>query len=69
MNRKAGQNSRRIFIRNLALMGGAAPLLAGVSRAMALGPGKNSEKIPGPLPSQGYRVTPHIRQYYKKIVS
>ncbi len=69
MNQKAGQNSRRIFIRTLALMGGAVPLLAGAAKAMGLGSEKDPEGIPDPRPSQGYWVTPHIRQYYKKVAS
>ncbi|WP_300464921.1 hypothetical protein [Desulfobacula sp.] len=69
MNRKTGQNSRRSFIRNVLLMGGAAPLLAGVARAAGPGLKKKSEGRPDPYPSQGYRETPHIRQYYKKLAS
>ncbi len=66
MNKKVGPNGRRMFIRNLVLMSGAANLMATAVNAMGRDSQRNKEGIPE-RPCQGYRLTPHIRQYYKTI--
>ena len=69
MNQKSRQNSRRTFIRNMALMGGAGTLLASAAKTMRLGSRENPMGSPDARRSQGYRLTPHIRKYYKKVAS
>ena len=62
-------NSRRIFIKNIALLGGAGTLLA--STASTLRPGRRgkSEENTDARRGRGYRLTPHIRKYYKLVAS
>ncbi len=69
MNQESRQNSRRTFIRNMVLMGGAGTLLAGAAKTLRLGSWKNPMGSPDARRSQGYRLTPHIRKYYKTVAS
>ena len=66
MKQESKPNSRRTFIKNMALMGGAGALLASTARAMRFGSRENPMGSPDAHRSQGYRLTPHIRKYYKK---
>jgi len=66
MSQKSRPYSRRTFIKNMALMGGAGTLLASTAKAMRFGPRENPMGSPDARRSQGYRLTPHIRKYYKK---
>ena len=69
MNHESKPNSRRTFIRNMALMGGAGTLLAGGAKTMRLGARKNPMESSEVRRSLGYRLTPHIHKYYKKAAS
>jgi hypothetical protein len=69
MNQESKPNSRRTFLKNLALMSGAGTLLAGAARTVGVGPRENPMGNPDGRRSQGYRLTPHIRKYYKKAAS
>ena len=69
MSQKSRPYSRRTFIKNMALMGGAGAVMAGPARTMRLGSRENPMGSPGARRSQGYRLTPHIRKYYKKAAS
>ena len=69
VNQKSRYNSRRTFIRNMALMGGAGTLLASAAKTMRFGSREKPLGRPDARRSQGYRLTPHIRTYYKKIAS
>ena len=66
MSQKSRPYSRRTFIKNMALMGGAGTLLAGAAKTIHLGSRENPMGSPDTRRSQGYRLTPHIRKYYKK---
>ena len=69
MSRKSRPHSRRTFIKNMALMGGAGALLASTSKTMRFGSRENPMGSPDARRSQRYRLTPHIRKYYKKAAS
>ena len=69
MNQESRQNGRRTFIRNIVLMGGAGTLLASAAKTMRFGSRKHPMGSPDARRTQGYRLTPHIRKYYKKIAS
>ena len=69
MSQESKPNSRRTFIKNMALMGGAGTLLAGTAKTMRLGSRENPMGSADARRSQGYRLTPHIRKYYKKAAS
>jgi hypothetical protein len=69
MNQESRPNSRRTFIKNMALMGGAGTLLASAAKTMRLGSRENPMGSPDARRSQGYRLTAHIRKYYKKAAS
>jgi hypothetical protein len=69
MSQKFRPHSRRTFIKNMALMGGAGALLAGTAKAMPFGSRENPMGSPDARRSQGYRLTPHIRKYYKKAAA
>jgi hypothetical protein len=69
MSQKFRPHSRRTFIKNMALMGGAGALLAGPVRTLGVGPREESNRIPDKHRSQGYRLTPHIRKYYKNAAA
>jgi len=65
MSRETGKqdNSRRRFLRSLAVMGGVTAVAAAAGTAgakPAAGP------APGKTAPQGYRVTPHVAKYYDK---
>jgi len=66
MSQKTRPYSRRTFIKNLAMMGGAGALLAGPARTVGGRAREGSNIIPGKNRSRGYRLTAHIRMYYKK---
>ena len=66
MSQKFRPHSRRTFIKNMALMGGAGALLASTAKAMCFGSRENPMGSPDARRSQGYRLTPHIRKYYKR---
>ena len=69
MSQKSRPYSRRTFIKNMALMGGAGAVMAGPARTICLGSRENQMGSPDARRSQGYRITPHIRKYYKKAAS
>ena len=69
MSQKSRPSNRRTFLRNMALMGGAGTLLAGAARTVGVGSRENPMGSPDARRSQGYRLTPHIRKYYKKAAS
>ncbi|HET6460961.1 MAG TPA: hypothetical protein VFG29_09255 [Syntrophales bacterium] len=54
--------SRRAFIKGLAILGGFTALL-GWGRTTAATPGKPLEQ--NTEPSQGYRLTEHVKKYYE----
>lgn len=64
MSRETGkqENSRRSFLRGLAVMGGVTAVAASTGADVV-------ETTPQPAPSakpKGYRVTPHVAKYYDK---
>jgi hypothetical protein len=65
MSRDTGtrDNSRRSFLRGLAVMGGVTAVAASTG-AETVAPGAEAQKQPGK--AQGYRVTPHVAKYYDK---
>ena len=69
MKNESKQKSRRMFIKNMALAGGAGVLMTNPARAIAAGLGKNPLGKSETRCSQGYRLTPHIRKYYKTTAS
>ena len=69
MNQESRQNSRRTFIRNIMLMGGAGTLLSSAAKTIGFGSRKHPMGSPDARRSKGYRLTPHIRKYYKKVAS
>jgi hypothetical protein len=56
-------NSRRSFLRGLAVMGGVTAVAASTG-AETVAPRVEAQQQPGK--SQGYRVTPHVAKYYDK---
>ena len=69
MSQKSRPHSRRTFIKNMALMGGAGTLLAGAAGTVGVGPRENPMGSPDARRSQGYRLTPHIRKYYTRAAA
>ena len=65
MSRETGtrNESRRSFLRGLAVMGGVTAVAASAG-AETVAPGAEAQAQPGK--SQGYRVTPHVAKYYDK---
>lgn len=64
MSRETGkqENSRRSFLRGLAVMGGVTAVAASTGAEVV-------ESTSKPAPSakpMGYRVTPHVAKYYDK---
>lgn len=64
MSRETGkqENSRRSFLRGLAVMGGVTAVAASTGAEVV-------EPTSKPAPSakpKGYRVTPHVAKYYDK---
>jgi hypothetical protein len=55
--------SRREFLKHMMLGGGAAAVALMTTREVAARPQAVAEVAPTPE-SKGYRVTPHIRDYY-----
>jgi len=64
MSRETGtrENSRRSFLRGLAVMGGVTAVAASTG-ADTVSPGEEAQQ---PRKPQGYRVTPHVAKYYDK---
>ena len=69
MSKKSKPHNRRTFIKNMALIGGAGALLAGRAGTAGGSPREGSNLIHDKNRSRGYRLTPHIRTYYKKAAS
>jgi len=69
MSQKSRPYSRRTFIKNMALLGGSGALLAGPAKTVGVRLREGSNIIPGKNRSRGYRLTPHIRKYYKKAAA
>lgn len=67
MKRKTGRgrSSRREFLQGAVLAGGAATVAASAGAAL-LEPSPPAPAEAATAPAQGYRLTPHIRQYYEK---
>jgi hypothetical protein len=65
MNQELKPQSRRTFIKNMALMGGAGTLLASAAGNMPQRRRGKTSGSPEVRRSRGYRLTPHIRRYYK----
>lgn len=62
------KESRREFLRTLAIGGGAATVMA-VAGGVAVAetePEQQGTDAPRATVSQGYHVTPHIKDYYRK---
>ena len=66
MKQKTELSSRRIFLKKMALMGGAGALLTNAAGTPRSGMGRGSRMNPDPHPPRGYRLTPHIRKYYDR---
>lgn len=64
MSRETGKqvNSRRSFLRGLAVMGGVTAVAASTG---AEGVVATAKAAPAAKP-KGYRVTPHVAKYYDK---
>lgn len=60
---KSTKESRREFLKSMAVIGGAA--LAVVARPSAADAPETTGKPDSPKP-KGYHVTPHILDYYEK---
>jgi hypothetical protein len=65
MTRKSqvDSNSRRIFLKELAVAGGAAAVVSAMGTAQAAPPTTAPEVK---SKAKGYHLTPHISQYYQK---
>ncbi len=66
MRRKSshGKASRREFLKGMAVVSGAATL-ALAAKGGAAKVGADGEPVSQPEP-RGYRLTPHIKEYYEK---
>ena len=66
MSRKSSVDrlSRRSFLKELAVTGGAAAVAVSATRLSAAPVERTA--APEPKKSQGYHETPHIRKYYDK---
>jgi hypothetical protein len=63
------QKGRRTFLKTIALLGGSAAVLA-ARKGFAAKPSVNRKPSgESAVPSQGYRLTPHIRKYYERARS
>ena len=64
MSRETGtkDNSRRSFLRGLAVMGGVTAVAASTG-AKPVSTGAEAQQ---PGKARGYRVTPHVSKYYDK---
>jgi len=63
---REAQQSRRTFLRNSALAGGAAAVAAVTNGAVAVTDSQESAVERHEQPAKGYRETAHIREYYEK---
>jgi outer membrane usher protein FimD/PapC len=65
MSRKSQVNSksRRIFLKELAVAGGAAAVVSAMGTAQAA-PTSTAPEVKAN--AKGYHLTPHINQYYQK---
>lgn len=60
---KPSRQSRRDFLKGVAVMGGAATV------GLVAGPGRAEPEAPGTAEAPrrvGYRVTVHVKEYYEK---
>ena len=57
------QQSRRGFLKGVAVVGGGAVMVAATQNAIA---DTVEEALPVSPASKGYHLTPHIREYYQK---
>ena len=63
------QKSRRTFLKTIALLGGSAAVLAARKGHGANPSVKRKPSGESAVPSQGYRLTPHVRKYYERARS
>jgi hypothetical protein len=63
--REPGQDSRRGFLKKLALLGASMTVLATATDVVTEGQGRTDEETPGDMETKGYRLTAHIRKYYE----
>ncbi|HVO84027.1 MAG TPA: twin-arginine translocation signal domain-containing protein, partial [Syntrophobacteria bacterium] len=63
--REPGQDSRRGFLKKLALLGASMTVLATATDVVTEGQGRADAETPGETPAKGYRLTAHIRRYYE----
>lgn len=64
MSRETGkqENSRRSFLRGLAVMGGVTAVAASTGAEVV----EASPQVKPAAKPEGYRVTPHVAKYYDK---
>ncbi|HVO83736.1 MAG TPA: twin-arginine translocation signal domain-containing protein [Syntrophobacteria bacterium] len=63
--REPGQDSRRGFLKKLALLGASMTVLATATDVVTEGQGRADEEPPADREAKGYRLTAHIRRYYE----
>jgi len=63
--RESAGESRRGFLKKLALLGASMTVLATARDVVTEGQGRADEKVPADVEAKGYRLTPHIRRYYE----
>lgn len=64
IHKKLIKAGRRSFLRDSALVGGAA--VAGTKAATAATPANNNTIVAEPSKAQGYSKTEHVQAYYKR---
>jgi len=62
---KPGRESRRGFLKKLALLGASMTALATARGVVTNGQGKATEEPPAETNGAGYRLTAHISKYYE----
>jgi hypothetical protein len=64
MSRETGKqdNSRRDFLRGLAVVGGVTAVASSTGADEVVAPAPKE----APAAAKGYRVTPHVAKYYEK---
>ena len=60
------ENSRRVFLKHLAFFGAAGALVANGSGENVNRVGKPKKNESETVRSTRYKITPHIREYYRK---
>jgi len=63
--REPGRESRRGFLKKLALLGASMTVLATATDVVTEGQGRADEEASADREAKGYRLTPHIRKYYE----